>query len=769
MSVSSPDELLFGGIRNARIELRNLQSELTRNTDQTSENLQTANAFSGATVTNTLTQSLIEETTGALDVDQIITIPPPSLPAAGVPDKFLDNFNFLQRVATQAEIFDILGRGRADASQTQRIGQTAFADGASATGIMSTAQNTITQSSINFQTIDQTNLNFNFTAQTGTLPVVVARDREITVTADRSTTEGVSNLIQIQGVAPETSGSAGAKEVLKSSAPLQTTTSAANLATDLNDLQGGTGTYQDGVDTIVISGTNKGGSAISPLTFTYGNTSAGVAEVISTTNIQTNGGNVALTTALNDLDINQTDYAAGDEIGITGTDFDNAVVQATFTFGAGASEVVQTAQFLDTGGVPVVNTTTINSLGDAFINGPFIEDDGNGVGDRIMIELTDNDGASTSETLTFDFGTGAAQDGTTVGDLLNVINTGSSDAVASISGGRIVFTAQTAGARNLALNLRNPDGSATEPTNPGGTLDAAIASTVLTEGAGAGNGTTLGDLIDFINGANSGTDVFPQSALALNGNQLELTAGSTGTAALALTLADVGTTKTNWPAFTEETAGSGAVTGDGTTLGDLIAKISSAFSDATASLDSAGNILLTADTLGVAQFALSLRDDAGSANRGFVNNAFTENVAGADAIAGSILPGASFQTARANFGMAFNTLNEIASSNQRNVVINTHTVDVRRGADVGGTFEQAALTPRSMDIIIRMNATEGDISRTSNIGSAVQAQALVQTAEGGVDQNGNPLDGGGNVMNTALQQATGVDDTSVTSFTQINA
>ena len=74
-----------------------------------------------------------------------------------------------------------------------------------------------------------------------------------------------------------------------------------------------------------------------------------------------------------------------------------------------------------------------------------------------------------------------------------------------------------------------------------------------------------------------------------------------------------------------------------------------------------------------------------------------------------------------------------------------------------------------VDIIIRMNATEGDISRNSNIGSAVQAQALVQTAEGGVDQNGNQLDGGGNVSNTALQQATGVDDTSVTSFTQINA
>lgn len=763
MSVSSATNLLFGGIRNARIELRNIQSELARNTDQTSENLQTANAFSGSSVTNTFTQSLSEATTGSLDVDQIATIPPPSLPAGGVPSKFLDNFNFLERVATQAEIFDILGRGRADASQVQRIGQTAFADGANAGGTMSTAQNTITQQSVNFQTIDQTNLNFNFTAQTGTLPFVVARDREITVTADRSTTEGISNLIQIQGVAPKTSGSVGAREVLKSSSPLRTTTSAANLSTDLNDLQGGTGTYQSGVDTIIISGTNKSGSAISPVTFTYGNTSAGIAEVLSSTGLTANSTNATAATALNSLDINQTDYVAGDLIRITGTDFDNAVVQATFTFGSGASEVVQTAQLLDTANVPVTNTTAINSLGAAFINGTFIEDNGSGVGDRIMIELTDNDGASTNETLTFDFGSGAGKDGTTLGDIISLINSSSSNATAAITGGRIVLTSQTAGVRSLALNLRNPNGTGSETVNPGGTLDAAIGSTVVTEGSGAGNGATLGDLATFVNTA------FPKSTFAINGNQLRLTANSTGTANLALTLADVGATKTNWPAFTETTAGSGAVAGDGRTVGDLVAKISSAYPDATATLDSAGNILLTADTLGVAQFSLALRDAAGNANRGFVNNAFIENIAGADAISGSILPGASFQTARANAATAFNTLNEIATSNQRNAVVNTHTVDVRRGADNGGTFQQAALTPRSVDIIIRMNATEGDISRTSNIGSAVQAQALVQTAEGGVDQNGSPLDGGGNVMNAALQQATGVDDTSVISFTQINA
>ena len=75
-----------------------------------------------------------------------------------------------------------------------------------------------------------------------------------------------------------------------------------------------------------------------------------------------------------------------------------------------------------------------------------------------------------------------------------------------------------------------------------------------------------------------------------------------------------------------------------------------------------------------------------------------------------------------------------------------------------------------MDIIIQMNrANPGDISRVANTGSAVQAQALIQSAEGGVDENGNPTDGGGNVKNTASQTASGIDNTSVSQSTTIQA
>ena len=215
MSMSA-SELLFGGIRNSIIDLRALHAELNRSTDQTSENLQTANSRSGAQTTNTLTQSLTENQNGSNTVNETITIPPPTPPAAGVPVKFQQNFNYIERLNHQANVFDLIDRGKAEASQVQRAGQEAFTGGAAATGTNSAAFNTLTQTAVNMQTLDAANLNTNFSAVTGTLPLVVARNREIIVTADRNTTEGISNLTQLQGTAPEQSGSVGAREVLKS-------------------------------------------------------------------------------------------------------------------------------------------------------------------------------------------------------------------------------------------------------------------------------------------------------------------------------------------------------------------------------------------------------------------------------------------------------------------------------------------------------------------------------------------------------------------------
>jgi len=67
---------------------------------------------------------------------------------------------------------------------------------------------------------------------------------------------------------------------------------------------------------------------------------------------------------------------------------------------------------------------------------------------------------------------------------------------------------------------------------------------------------------------------------------------------------------------------------DGTTIGDLVNKISSLFPNATASLDSSGNILLTADQTGPATLALSLDDDLGQLS--WENHLFNETTTGSN-------------------------------------------------------------------------------------------------------------------------------------------
>jgi hypothetical protein len=285
------------------------------------------------------------------------------------------------------------------------------------------------------------------------------------------------------------------------------------------------------------------------------------------------------------------------------------------------------------------------------------------------------------------------------------------------------------------------------------------------------NGTTLGDLINFINGTGTGTngnvDKFPGSTLSLSTGTLSLQADTAGVTTLAFAFADDGSTKTTWPAFSETTAGVNPMTnGNGTTLGALVNMISDAFSDATASLDSNGRIVLVADAIGEAQFALSLKDDAGTATRGFENNPFIETTPGRDLVPGSILTGASAQTARSNMAHANNLLTQMATHMLVNNVVNTHTVDVRQ-VDPAAPAVQAPLTPRSMDIIIRMNATTGDISKVSNTGTAIQSQALIQTSEGGVDEGGTPTDGGGTSKNIATQTAVETEQTTVKDTVEI--
>jgi hypothetical protein len=616
------------------IDLRALQAELARSSNQTSENIQTANAFSGAQVTNTSTQAETQAQTGSTLLTRDITIDPAVPPVGGIPQKFLSNFNFIAKLATLAKSMDFLARGQGDNLQIQRVGQTAFAQGADPGGVNSTAANTLTQDSDSTQTLTQTGITTNFTAQTGTLPIVVAREREIIVESNRINTGGVLNSSQLQGTAP--SSTPGAKEVLRSVRPLLTAGNVpATLATNLNDLLGGSGTLQPGVDTITIDGFDKNGIAIPQVVFTFGTGAPGTAEVLTSelpALIATGNVTPSAATRINDLASVGTAFKVGDKLRVFGTDGNGAAFNVEFVFSTGVA-----------GGV------ADDTLGDllTFING-----NGGAIPDKIA------------------------------------------GATLSLSNGRLLLTADAVGAKNLALTLSDP----TTPNLGGGKL------------AGGAHGSDI--------------------------------------------------------AFAETTPGVNAVNGDGVTVGDLINKISAAFADATANLDNTGRIVLIADDVGEANFGLILADAGGPATRDFTNNGFVEATPGANpVIDSSILTGASFQIARANGADASNILDETATNTQTNTVNNTHTVDVRQIA--GG--QTAALTPRSMDIIVRMNTAKGDISRVSNVATAVQKQALKQISEGGVDQSGAPTDQGGNASNQAQQSAQSSDTTTVSESTTIQA
>lgn len=784
MSASSPT-LLFGGIRTTIIDLRGLQAELARSSDQTEENLQTANAFSGSTVTNTLTQSETENQQGSSLVTQTVTVDPPA--PVVVPPKFLDNFEYYQRLEHQANAINFLSRGQADTTQTQRVGQNAYADGASpSAGDKSDAVNTLVQTATNLQTLSQAGINTSFTALTGTLPIVVAREREISVALDGMSAEGLINTSQIQGAAPTAAQSPGAAEALKSTSPFLTTTGPATAATDLNDLQGGSGAYQPGVDTILISGTGKNGSPITPATFTYGDPVAGVNEVVRAASpLAMSSGNATTATALNDLTANTTDYVPGDAIDITGTDFGGAAASASFKFGTvgGANQTLTSGAIASNDPTKASPTVTdqntklryLGGTGDAayaaYESGPpstisITGTDLNGASVSADYQVFDKDLATLGHLIDFLNGSGVVPAGDTVNNYSTDRIPG---ATVSLDGsGQLVLTADSgSAASNLSLSISN--GTLTNSAT--GFSWPSFAQTAAGADADS-NGTTVGDLIGFVNGSGSGvdgtTDKLPGSTLSLSSGTLELQADTAGEATLAFSLADQGTAKTSWPSFSETTAGVTPITGgDGATLGDLVGKISAAFSNATATIDSAGKIVLTADQVGSATLSLALSDGAGSANRGFAGNAFVEETAGDEPISGSILSGTSFQIGRANQANATNTLTETATHTLVNNVANTHTVDVRRIA--GTSSGQAPLTPRSMDIIIRMNETTGELSRVSNVGHAVQNQALVQTGEGGMDQDGNPTDTGGSVLNTGTQTATTDENTTVSQNVQVQA
>jgi len=118
----------------------------------------------------------------------------------------------------------------------------------------------------------------------------------------------------------------------------------------------------------------------------------------------------------------------------------------------------------------------------------------------------------------------------------------------------------------------------------------------------------------------------------------------------------------------------------------------------------------------------------------------------------------SVQVGRANGGVTNNTLNQNTSGTQSNNAYTQNTIDVSE------TSPNQTLTPRSATVIVRI---ENDVVR--NYGSAVQNQGILQVAEGGVDEYGNPTENGGSVHNVGNSTATFVDNSVAVNTTSIIA
>ncbi|MDP6353868.1 MAG: hypothetical protein QF473_02115 [Planctomycetota bacterium] len=357
----------------------------------------------------------------------------------------------------------------------------------------------------------------------------------------------------------------------------------AATATTLNSLTENTTDYQDG-DQISITGTDADGNAVSA-NFKFG--SGDVAEVLTSAAAFTEGGGGAADAndTLNSLDQNTAPYVNGDEIDITLT-IDGAAQTQTFEFGpsGGTPEVMTIATGLTAGGGAATGATLLNALDDTGAGTA-------GIALNNTITLTGND-ANGNAIGAFTFTNNSGGASLTVGNLLTQIQNFFGGAVtAAIDGtGNITVTDNQSRLAQFALTITDNNEDAGETV--AGLNGAAF--TTSTEGADTtSDGTTLGELRDFINNSFSGThDV--TAAIDGSGN-LTITDDAAADVNMLFAITDDGgnTGGTTFPAFSETTRG--VANPNGTTVGELIDFISTNFSGATASINSTGNIVLTAD------------------------------------------------------------------------------------------------------------------------------------------------------------------------------
>jgi hypothetical protein len=117
----------------------------------------------------------------------------------------------------------------------------------------------------------------------------------------------------------------------------------------------------------------------------------------------------------------------------------------------------------------------------------------------------------------------------------------------------------------------------------------------------------------------------------------------------------------------------------------------------------------------------------------------------------------SVQRGRADGGVVTNNLNQVTSGAQENNVVMKKDIDLSVDGD-------EILTPRSSNTHI---VIDGDT--VANYGSVTQTQTLVQIAEAGVDEYGNPTENGGTVVNNAVLSASFEEVSNAVSETNVVA
>ena len=152
---------LFGGVRRRIAEILGSQAIGERQLDQTQDVAQDGRAFSGAQVTNDLTQTEKINQTATAENTKTIVIDPAD--TDGAPDGF--NFNFLNRTITQINAGNFLNRGTLNLNQRQRASQSGFAKLNDFNGNPSTVTNTVTQDNTGTTQTVTTKLNTSITAR----------------------------------------------------------------------------------------------------------------------------------------------------------------------------------------------------------------------------------------------------------------------------------------------------------------------------------------------------------------------------------------------------------------------------------------------------------------------------------------------------------------------------------------------------------------------------------------------------------------------------